>query len=146
MATYTLSATIARSYAEVLEETRTALAHEGFGILTEIDLAATLKADFPILNHPAENGRQPLVFLDTAASSQKPQTVIDAITLWPWCARASRAVGKARPWAAARRSRRPTRSSSVRPVAAASSRAASSSTPSATHWAARLGSSPAVSR
>ncbi len=45
---------------------------------TPID-AAALKADFPILNRPAENGRPPLVFLDTAASSQKPQAVIDAI-------------------------------------------------------------------
>ena len=45
---------------------------------TPID-AAALKADFPILNRPPANGRPPLVFLDTAASSQKPQAVIDAI-------------------------------------------------------------------
>lgn len=41
--------------------------------------AAMLKRDFPILNRPPANGRPPLVFLDTAASSQKPQAVIDAI-------------------------------------------------------------------
>ena len=48
MTTYTLSATIARPYAEVLEETRTALADEGFGILTEIDLAGTMKAKLDV--------------------------------------------------------------------------------------------------
>jgi cysteine desulfurase / selenocysteine lyase len=46
---------------------------------TPID-AATLKADFPILNRSVPEGRPPLVFLDTAASSQKPQAVIDAIS------------------------------------------------------------------
>ena len=39
-----------------------------------------VKADFPILNHPAPAGRKPLVFLDSAASSQKPQVVIDAVS------------------------------------------------------------------
>ena len=48
MATYTLSATVARPYVEVLEATRTALADEGFGILTEIDLAATMKAKLDV--------------------------------------------------------------------------------------------------
>jgi uncharacterized protein (DUF302 family) len=43
MATYTLSATIARPYAEVLDATRAALSEQGFGILTEIDLAGTLR-------------------------------------------------------------------------------------------------------
>lgn len=38
--------------------------------------AAAVKRDFPILNHP---GEPTLVFLDSAASSQKPQAVIDAI-------------------------------------------------------------------
>lgn len=42
--TFTLSATIAQPFARALEQTRTALAAQGFGILTEIDLAATLKA------------------------------------------------------------------------------------------------------
>lgn len=41
--------------------------------------ALRVKADFPILNQAPEGGRQPLVFLDTAASSQKPQAVIDAL-------------------------------------------------------------------
>jgi len=37
-----------------------------------------VKADFPILTHPVPEGKMPLVFLDSAASSQKPQSVIDA--------------------------------------------------------------------
>lgn len=41
--------------------------------------ATAVKADFPILNQPSADGRKPLVFLDTAASSQKPQVVIDAL-------------------------------------------------------------------
>ena len=44
MGTYTLSTTIAGPYGEVLEATRAALADQGFGILTEIDLAGTMKA------------------------------------------------------------------------------------------------------
>ncbi len=38
--------------------------------------AAVVKRDFPILNQP---GAQPLSFLDSAASSQKPQVVLDAL-------------------------------------------------------------------
>lgn len=38
--------------------------------------AAAVKRDFPILNQP---GDLPLAFLDSAASSQKPQAVIDAL-------------------------------------------------------------------
>lgn len=41
---YALSTTVSRPYAEVVEATRSALADQGFGVLTEIDLAATLKA------------------------------------------------------------------------------------------------------
>ena len=37
-----------------------------------------LRADFPILAQPTHSGR-PLVYLDSAASSQKPQVVIDAV-------------------------------------------------------------------
>ncbi len=44
-----------------------------------LDVAA-IKADFPILNQPAVPGGKPLVFLDSAASSQKPQAVIDALS------------------------------------------------------------------
>ncbi|MGC4108496.1 MAG: cysteine desulfurase [Thermomicrobiales bacterium] len=39
---------------------------------------AALRNDFPIFRN-AEVGRRPLTFLDSAASSQKPQTVIDAL-------------------------------------------------------------------
>jgi uncharacterized protein (DUF302 family) len=42
--TYTISARLPLPYAEAVEEVRRALADQGFGILTEIDLAATLKA------------------------------------------------------------------------------------------------------
>ena len=38
----------------------------------------TIKKDFPILNRTVRNGK-PLVYLDSAATSQKPQVVIDAI-------------------------------------------------------------------
>jgi cysteine desulfurase/selenocysteine lyase len=48
-------------------------------ISTPID-AALLKTDFPILNQHFNDGRPPLAFLDTAASSQKPQVVIDALS------------------------------------------------------------------
>lgn len=37
-----------------------------------------IKKDFPILNHGA-NGKKPLVYLDSAASSQKPLAVIEAL-------------------------------------------------------------------
>ncbi len=42
--TYTLSTTVHRPFADVLAATRQALADEGFGVLTEIDLAETLRA------------------------------------------------------------------------------------------------------
>ena len=41
---YALSTTVDGPFAEVLEATRAALGDQGFGVLTEIDLAATLKA------------------------------------------------------------------------------------------------------
>ena len=41
---YALSATVHQPFAATLEATRSALADHGFGVLTEIDLAATLKA------------------------------------------------------------------------------------------------------
>jgi len=44
-----------------------------------LDVAA-IKADFPVLNQPPTIGRKPLVYLDSAASSQKPQSVIDAVS------------------------------------------------------------------
>ena len=40
---YALSVTVRQPFAEVLDATRSALSDQGFGILTEIDLAATLK-------------------------------------------------------------------------------------------------------
>jgi uncharacterized protein (DUF302 family) len=43
MSSYTLSATVALPYDDAVTATRTALADQGFGVLTEIDIAATLK-------------------------------------------------------------------------------------------------------
>jgi uncharacterized protein (DUF302 family) len=48
MGAYTLAAMISRPYAEVLDATRAALSYQGFGILTEIDLAATMKAKLDV--------------------------------------------------------------------------------------------------
>jgi cysteine desulfurase/selenocysteine lyase len=48
-------------------------------IVTPLD-AATIRADFPILTQTPEDGRKPLVFLDSAASSQKPAVVIEAMS------------------------------------------------------------------
>lgn len=42
--TYTLSTTIALPWAEALDRTRDALAAQGFGILTEIDVRSTFEA------------------------------------------------------------------------------------------------------
>ena len=50
----------------------------GENLVTTVDGAA-VRADFPILNQPAEPGRPSLVFLDSAASSQKPAVVIEAL-------------------------------------------------------------------
>ncbi len=44
MSDYTIATTIAMPFAAVIERVRAALAEEGFGVLTEIDVAATMKA------------------------------------------------------------------------------------------------------
>lgn len=41
---YTMSKTLNRPYPETVDAVRAALAEQGFGVLTEIDLKATLKA------------------------------------------------------------------------------------------------------
>ena len=43
-ASYALRVTVDRAFGETLAATRAALADQGFGVLTEIDMAATLKA------------------------------------------------------------------------------------------------------
>lgn len=48
MATFTITATLARPYDEAVEAVRTALGDQGFGILTEIDLRSTLKAKLDV--------------------------------------------------------------------------------------------------
>jgi uncharacterized protein (DUF302 family) len=45
---FTLEATLDRPYPEAVELVRTALSEQGFGVLTEIDLAATLKAKLDV--------------------------------------------------------------------------------------------------
>ncbi|MBS43808.1 MAG: ABC transporter [Nocardioides sp.] len=51
MTAYTLTAAVGRPFAETLDAVRAALGEEGFGVLTEIDLASTLRekvgADLP---------------------------------------------------------------------------------------------------
>ena len=44
MAGYTLTATLDRPYEQALPDVRAALADQGFGVLTEIDIRATLSA------------------------------------------------------------------------------------------------------
>jgi uncharacterized protein (DUF302 family) len=48
MATFTLSATLPRSYDDAVDAVRAALGDQGFGILTEIDLKATLKTKLDV--------------------------------------------------------------------------------------------------
>jgi len=48
MTTYALSATFEQPFEEVLTATRNALAEQGFGVLTEIDIKATLKAKLDV--------------------------------------------------------------------------------------------------
>ena len=48
MSSYTPSATVALPYDDAVTATRTALADQGFGVLTEIDMAATLKAQVDV--------------------------------------------------------------------------------------------------
>jgi uncharacterized protein (DUF302 family) len=48
MADYTLAITTPRPYDETVEAVRTQLAEAGFGVLTEIDLRATMKAKLDV--------------------------------------------------------------------------------------------------
>jgi uncharacterized protein (DUF302 family) len=48
MSTYTLSTTVARPFSETVDLVRSALAGQGFGIITEVDLSGTLKAKLDV--------------------------------------------------------------------------------------------------
>jgi uncharacterized protein (DUF302 family) len=48
MSSYTLTTELAQPYAAAVEAVRAALTQQGFGILTEIDLAATMKAKLDV--------------------------------------------------------------------------------------------------
>lgn len=48
MSTYGMSVRLDMSVDQALERTRSALAEEGFGVLTEIDVAATMKAKLDV--------------------------------------------------------------------------------------------------
>jgi uncharacterized protein (DUF302 family) len=48
MPAYGMSVTLATGYADAVERTRAALAEQGFGVLTEIDVAATMKAKLDV--------------------------------------------------------------------------------------------------
>jgi len=45
---YALTTTVHRSYADTLDATRASLSDQGFGVLTEIDIRATLKAKLDV--------------------------------------------------------------------------------------------------
>lgn len=49
---YALSTTVDEPFEQTLEATRAALAEQGFGVLTEIDLKATLKAKLDVDTAP----------------------------------------------------------------------------------------------
>ena len=48
MSTFTLATTLAPPYEGAVEAVRAALGEQGFGILTEIDLQATVKAKLDV--------------------------------------------------------------------------------------------------
>ncbi len=48
MSDYTLSATVAKPYTDAVTAVREALGEQGFGVLTEIDIAATMKAKLDV--------------------------------------------------------------------------------------------------
>jgi uncharacterized protein (DUF302 family) len=48
MTNYALTITMNTSYADAVDRTRAALAEQGFGVLTEIDVAATMKTKLDI--------------------------------------------------------------------------------------------------
>ncbi len=48
MSGYTIAVTVPRPYDETVAATRAALSEQGFGVLTEVDLAATFKAKLDV--------------------------------------------------------------------------------------------------
>lgn len=72
MATYTITATVEQPYEATVEAVRSALGEQGFGVLTEIDLKATLKAKLDV-------DVAPQVILGAC----RPPLAYEAITLEP---------------------------------------------------------------
>jgi uncharacterized protein (DUF302 family) len=70
--TYTVSTTVAEPYDATVAATRAALAEQGFGVLTEIDLKATLKKKLDV-------DVEPQIILGAC----RPQLAHEALTIDP---------------------------------------------------------------
>ena len=75
---YTLAVTVDRPYDDAVQATRDALADQGFGILTEIDLKATLKAklDLDIAPHMILGACRPQLAAQAVAIDPAIATVL----------------------------------------------------------------------
>ena len=84
MGTYTLSATVTRPYAEAVDATRAALADQGFGVLTEIDLRGhpegQARRRHPAAGHPrrlpARRSRTQAIQADPSVAAMLPCNVV----------------------------------------------------------------------
>ena len=93
---YALRAEVDQPFADTLEATRAALGEQGFGVLTEIDLQATLKAKL-------DADIDPQVILGAC----RPRWRMPRCRLSPPSACCCRATSSSAPWAAAAPSSRP---------------------------------------
>jgi uncharacterized protein (DUF302 family) len=81
--TFTLSTSVALSYVDAVAATRAALPDQGFGVLTEIDIAATLKDELDVDLPPQVNlgaCRPPLAYaalqVDPSVTAMLPCNVV----------------------------------------------------------------------